>query len=101
MKNSAPVLEEHQAELAHDRVEALGVEGERLGSAASPVESRGLASRNRQHALVDVEPDRRAARADARRNRPRQHTRAACDVEHAIAGTERDGIRHAISPLLE
>jgi hypothetical protein len=57
-----------------------------------------LASRHREHALVDVEPDHRAA-GTTRSATARASTPVPQAVEHALAGPDARRVRHARRPL--
>ena len=75
------VFEEHQAELAHDRVEAGAREGQRLRAAVVPFDVRALAPGYREHLRVGIEPLHPAA------GETRSATATSAPVPHATSST--------------
>ena len=80
-----PVLEEHQAELAHDGVEAAVGERQRLGAALAPVDARLGPPRDREHAALRSSP------TTAPDGRSRRAARASTPVPQATSRTRRPG----------
>jgi hypothetical protein len=97
----APVAEEHQAELADDRVERTLLEGQRLGATLAPFDTAREASGDRQHSRIEVQADDGARRAHALRRLAREHARPARDVEHALAALDASLGDHARRKLPE
>lgn len=96
-----PVGEEHQRGLAEHHVERTGVEGERGGVAPAPLDVGTQPPGNRQHALVEVEPDDAAPPAHAVGGLPGHHAGAAADVQHGLAGRHPGRLDQMRCPLPE
>jgi hypothetical protein len=85
-RRGRPVLEEVEALLAEDGIEPLVCgNGQRRRVALPPVDRRRDRAGDREHRRAHVDADDAPPRADAVGRDPRHDSRAAGDVEHALA----------------
>ena len=95
------VLEEHQPELADDRIERTIGKGKLFRHPETPIDFGSLAAGNGEHALVAIEANNRTARLNTPRRFSRQNTGSACHIENFLARGELRRIRDSYSPTPE
>ncbi len=96
-----PIGEEHQTELAHDRIELVVVEREIAGVALDPPDPWFQPLGDREHPGTEVDARHRTGRPDATDRRAGAHTRPARDIEHSVPGRHAGCIEHGVGPLSE
>ena len=88
----ALVRHELESQLTQHDVERVVRQRDRFGAGFVPADRRASGRngpRDGQHGRIQIQRGDRTARADALRREARDDTRAARNVEHAFAGTER------------
>ena len=95
------IVEEHQTELADDRVETPVGERQGLGAAFPPFDARALAARHRQHVGVGIKARDGPLRSNPLERGAGKNAGPAGDVQYALAAPDPGRVGDDRTPLPE